>query len=149
MHDGLGISVREVATELGLPEGTVKSWVSHGPLLAAVAHRRVTTVVGLAVVVSIVAVLVVAGVFSAGPTISPARAPRDGAVEGFFRAVGGPPPSCRPGHETDCYPGYEELSGTVRLVPASGHGATYSTTAVDGPWKIEVPAGTYVASGPS
>jgi RNA polymerase sigma-70 factor (ECF subfamily) len=30
MHDGLGISVREVAAELGVPEGTVKSWVSRG-----------------------------------------------------------------------------------------------------------------------
>jgi RNA polymerase sigma factor (sigma-70 family) len=30
MHDGLGFSVREVAAELGVPEGTVKSWVSRG-----------------------------------------------------------------------------------------------------------------------
>lgn len=30
LHDGLGLSMREVATELGVPEGTVKSWLSRG-----------------------------------------------------------------------------------------------------------------------
>ena len=28
LHDGLGMSVVEVATELGVPEGTVRSWLS-------------------------------------------------------------------------------------------------------------------------
>jgi RNA polymerase sigma-70 factor (ECF subfamily) len=28
MHDALGFSVAEVANELGVPEGTVKSWLS-------------------------------------------------------------------------------------------------------------------------
>ena len=30
LHDGLGQSVPEIARDLGLPEGTVKSWVSRG-----------------------------------------------------------------------------------------------------------------------
>lgn len=30
LHDGLGFSVPEVARDLGVPEGTVKSWVSRG-----------------------------------------------------------------------------------------------------------------------
>jgi RNA polymerase sigma-70 factor (ECF subfamily) len=30
MHDALGFSVAEVAGELGVPEGTVKSWLSRG-----------------------------------------------------------------------------------------------------------------------
>src|SRR5271155_351650 len=77
------------------------------PLLVAVAHRAVTTVVATAVVVSIVAVLFIAGVFSAGPSIAPARTQPDGVVEGFFRAVGGPAPCIS--HTTNCYPGYENL----------------------------------------
>jgi RNA polymerase sigma-70 factor (ECF subfamily) len=30
LHDGAGIPVAEVATDLGVPEGTVKSWLSRG-----------------------------------------------------------------------------------------------------------------------
>lgn len=30
LHDGAGIPIAEVATELGVPEGTVKSWLSRG-----------------------------------------------------------------------------------------------------------------------
>ena len=35
LHDGLGISIREVATELGVPEGTVKAWLSRGRKVVA------------------------------------------------------------------------------------------------------------------
>ena len=40
LHDGLGLSVAEVAGELGVPEGTVRSWLSRGravlvPILSA------------------------------------------------------------------------------------------------------------------
>jgi RNA polymerase sigma-70 factor (ECF subfamily) len=35
LHDGLGFSTREVATELGVPEGTVKSWLSRGRKVVA------------------------------------------------------------------------------------------------------------------
>jgi RNA polymerase sigma-70 factor (ECF subfamily) len=35
MHDGLGFSVAEVARELGVPEGTVKSWLSRGRAVLA------------------------------------------------------------------------------------------------------------------
>jgi RNA polymerase sigma-70 factor (ECF subfamily) len=35
LHDGAGLSVKEVATEMGAPEGTVKSWLSRGRSAAA------------------------------------------------------------------------------------------------------------------
>lgn len=40
LHDGLGVPVAEVASELGVPEGTVRSWLSRGravlsPILSA------------------------------------------------------------------------------------------------------------------
>jgi len=35
LHDGLGFSVPEVARELGVPEGTVKSWLSRGRAILA------------------------------------------------------------------------------------------------------------------
>ncbi len=30
LHDGIGLSVAEVADEMGVPEGTVRSWLSRG-----------------------------------------------------------------------------------------------------------------------
>lgn len=30
LHDGLGLPVAEVAADLGVPEGTVRSWLSRG-----------------------------------------------------------------------------------------------------------------------
>jgi RNA polymerase sigma-70 factor (ECF subfamily) len=35
LHDGAGLSVREVAFEMKVPEGTVKSWMSRGRATAA------------------------------------------------------------------------------------------------------------------
>jgi RNA polymerase sigma-70 factor (ECF subfamily) len=35
LHDGAGLSVREVAFEMKVPEGTVKSWLSRGRATAA------------------------------------------------------------------------------------------------------------------
>ena len=35
LHDGAGMSVHEVATEMNVPEGTVKSWLSRGRTAAA------------------------------------------------------------------------------------------------------------------
>ena len=35
LHDGAGMSVKEVAIEMGVPEGTVKSWLSRGRSAAA------------------------------------------------------------------------------------------------------------------
>jgi RNA polymerase sigma-70 factor (ECF subfamily) len=40
LHDGFGLSVAEVADEMGVPEGTVRSWLSRGrailiPMLSA------------------------------------------------------------------------------------------------------------------
>jgi RNA polymerase sigma-70 factor (ECF subfamily) len=37
LHDGLGMTVKETAAEIGVPEGTVKSWLSRARAL--VAHR--------------------------------------------------------------------------------------------------------------
>jgi RNA polymerase sigma-70 factor, ECF subfamily len=42
LHDGAGLSVREVAFEMNVPEGTVKSWLSRGR--AAAAHSLTTSV---------------------------------------------------------------------------------------------------------
>jgi RNA polymerase sigma-70 factor, ECF subfamily len=35
LHDGAGLSVKEVASEMNVPEGTVKSWLSRGRATAA------------------------------------------------------------------------------------------------------------------
>jgi RNA polymerase sigma-70 factor (ECF subfamily) len=35
LHDGAGMQIRDVAREMGVPEGTVKSWVSRGRTAAA------------------------------------------------------------------------------------------------------------------
>jgi RNA polymerase sigma-70 factor, ECF subfamily len=35
LHDGAGMSIKEVALEMGVPEGTVKSWLSRGRSAAA------------------------------------------------------------------------------------------------------------------
>jgi RNA polymerase sigma-70 factor, ECF subfamily len=35
LHDGAGMSVHEVATDMNVPEGTVKSWLSRGRTAAA------------------------------------------------------------------------------------------------------------------
>lgn len=35
LHDGLGMTVHEVASELGVPEGTVKSWLSRSRKVVA------------------------------------------------------------------------------------------------------------------
>lgn len=35
LHDGAGHSIREVATEMKVPEGTIKSWLSRGRAAAA------------------------------------------------------------------------------------------------------------------
>jgi RNA polymerase sigma-70 factor (ECF subfamily) len=35
LHDGAGMSVQEVATDMKVPEGTVKSWLSRGRADAA------------------------------------------------------------------------------------------------------------------
>jgi RNA polymerase sigma-70 factor (ECF subfamily) len=35
LHDGAGLSIREVAAEMRVPEGTVKSWLSRGRASAA------------------------------------------------------------------------------------------------------------------
>jgi RNA polymerase sigma-70 factor (ECF subfamily) len=35
LHDGLGMTVGEVALELGVPEGTVKSWLSRSRKVVA------------------------------------------------------------------------------------------------------------------
>ena len=35
LHDGLGMTVSEVASELGVPEGTVKSWLSRSRKIVA------------------------------------------------------------------------------------------------------------------
>jgi RNA polymerase sigma-70 factor, ECF subfamily len=35
LHDGLGISIAETASELGVPEGTVKSWLSRARKVVA------------------------------------------------------------------------------------------------------------------
>jgi RNA polymerase sigma-70 factor, ECF subfamily len=40
LHDGAGLSVQEVASEMKVPEGTVKSWLSRGRASAA---RNLTT----------------------------------------------------------------------------------------------------------
>jgi RNA polymerase sigma-70 factor (ECF subfamily) len=40
LHDGAGLSIQEVAHELKVPEGTVKSWLSRGR--AAAAHNLTT-----------------------------------------------------------------------------------------------------------
>jgi RNA polymerase sigma-70 factor (ECF subfamily) len=40
-HDGAGMSVKEVATEMGVPEGTVKAWLSRGRSAAATALTTV------------------------------------------------------------------------------------------------------------
>jgi RNA polymerase sigma-70 factor, ECF subfamily len=37
LHDGAGMSVQEVASEMKVPEGTVKSWLSRGRAAAALA----------------------------------------------------------------------------------------------------------------
>lgn len=37
LHDGAGIPVSEVAAEMGVPEGTVKAWLSRGRAAAAAA----------------------------------------------------------------------------------------------------------------
>jgi RNA polymerase sigma-70 factor (ECF subfamily) len=37
LHDGVGMSVRELASEMGVAEGTVKSWLSRGRAVAAAA----------------------------------------------------------------------------------------------------------------
>jgi RNA polymerase sigma-70 factor (ECF subfamily) len=37
LHDGAGMSVKEVATEMSVPEGTVKAWLSRGRSAAATA----------------------------------------------------------------------------------------------------------------
>jgi RNA polymerase sigma-70 factor (ECF subfamily) len=40
LHDGAGLSVKEVASEMNVPEGTVKSWLNRGR--AAAAHSLTT-----------------------------------------------------------------------------------------------------------
>lgn len=35
LHDGAGMSIQEVASEMKVPEGTVKSWLSRGRSAAA------------------------------------------------------------------------------------------------------------------
>lgn len=39
LHDGAGMSVRDVAAEMRVPEGTVKSWLSRGRTAAATSLR--------------------------------------------------------------------------------------------------------------
>jgi hypothetical protein len=119
------------------------------PFLVAVAHRAATAVVTIAVVASIAVVLLVAGVFTVGLSspAAPSRHVPDGTVAGYFWAVGGPLTKCGEQHPRHCSPGRNEVSGTVRLVPASGNGATYYTNAVDGRWRIQVPPGTYLPAG--
>jgi RNA polymerase sigma-70 factor (ECF subfamily) len=36
LHDVVGLTAREVATELGVPEGTIRSWLSRGRALIAI-----------------------------------------------------------------------------------------------------------------
>ena len=40
LHDGAGVSVKELATDMGVPEGTIKSWLSRGRSAAAERLRR-------------------------------------------------------------------------------------------------------------
>jgi RNA polymerase sigma-70 factor, ECF subfamily len=37
LHDGAGMSVREIATEMNVPEGTVRSWLTRGRAAVALA----------------------------------------------------------------------------------------------------------------
>lgn len=47
LHDGLGMTVAETARELGVPEGTVKSWLSRTrKIVAANLNRSVRTTPG-------------------------------------------------------------------------------------------------------
>lgn len=39
LHDGAAMSVHEIATEMQVPEGTVKSWLSRGRAAAAISLR--------------------------------------------------------------------------------------------------------------
>ncbi len=44
LHDGAGMSVRDVAAEMRVPEGTVKSWLSRGRAAAASSLRASSAV---------------------------------------------------------------------------------------------------------
>jgi RNA polymerase sigma-70 factor (ECF subfamily) len=47
LHDGLAMTVVETAEELGVPEGTVKSWLSRSrKIVAADLHRQLETTAG-------------------------------------------------------------------------------------------------------
>jgi hypothetical protein len=120
------------------------------PLAHALAHRLRTTTMTIVVIVSIAAVLLGGALLAIGISSSQGHrnAVPDGTVVGYLRAIGGPGPACAadPHH---CHLGYFGLSGTVRLVPASGKGMTYYAGAVDGQWRITVPPGTYFPSGQS
>lgn len=43
LHDGAGLSIREIADQLSVPEGTVKSWLSRGRAAAAAGLREAAT----------------------------------------------------------------------------------------------------------
>lgn len=96
---------------------------------------------GIAVALAMGAGLVFWGGGGAGsPSPAPHGAPvagaargavADAAVHGRFQGIGLLPVA---------------LSGTVRFVAVHG-GSTYSTTATDGRWHIEVPAGAYTVRG--
>ena len=88
-------------------------------------------------VMAIVAVIGI-GVGVLAATIGSSQ-PRTYAVEGLFRAVGGPPLG----------PDYVRLTGTIRFGSTSSPGTVYYTHAVDGRWTARLPPGTYNVSGRS
>ena len=102
----------------------------------------------IAVFVLALLVVIGLGVGVLAATIGSSQ-PRSYVVEGFLRAVGGPPPGCRQNrlHKRVCWPGYRRLTGTIRFVSTSSPGTVYYTHADDGRWTARLPPGTYNVSG--